>query len=251
MGYPDVAWGINELRTTFYGGIKEFTDSGSFLIPDNVTKIYVTGCAGGGGGSKAKYETSEDEYYLGRGGGGGEAIFRKAFSVTPGTTLQITIGKGGAAGRIDDDGSDGGNTIISTLITLKGGEGGKISNMTWVPAKSGGNGGGYGGIGGYKGTGVGNGFYTTPINAENGIFGSAGFTIFVTMNYVDKDKTPHILANGGGGGGGSLGNGANGAYKDLDASPAGYGGGGGGGYYLGDRVGNASNGGDGIVIIEW
>ena len=31
---------------------KMFTSNGTFVVPEGVTKIYVTGCGGGGGGAR-------------------------------------------------------------------------------------------------------------------------------------------------------------------------------------------------------
>lgn len=252
MGYPDVAWGINELRESFYGGVQEFKDDGTFVVPDNVTKIYITACGGGGGGSGAYWGNSRDKFfYCGNGGGGGAAVVKKAFSVVPNSSIQITVGKGGAAGSNKKNGSNGTDTIIGNLLTLKGGSGGIIESTQRVPAISGGDGGGYGGVGVYNFIDISDTYLNTPMNAANGITGTAGFVIFSVS--INSDYTDGIeeKISGGGGGGGSIGNGGNGASKDIPASTAGYGGGGGGGYYKDDSSQRASAGGNGIVIIEW
>lgn len=121
MGYADVAWGVNELRNTFYGGVQEFLNSGSFTVPDDVYKIYVTACAGGASGGCIE---SDDNYHI-RGGNAGQFIYRKPFLVTPKQQINITIGNGGtpvvSKGQNKYLAKPGANTVIGNLITLKGG----------------------------------------------------------------------------------------------------------------------------------
>ena len=99
-----------------------FYTSGTYTVPDGVTTIYVSGCAGGGGGS-----------FCG-GGGGGESIMRKQISVTPGESISITIGTGGHASSTTGGSAsvsstkiasagDGGNTVFGNYFTLQGGKG--------------------------------------------------------------------------------------------------------------------------------
>lgn len=101
------------------GGGQTFTSSGTFTVPYGVTKIWVTACAGGQAG-----------YYLAgasniaSGGAGGDWIVRRAYSVTSGSKLSITVGKGGTT-----SGAFGGSTVVGSLVTLacpgtRGGNGG-------------------------------------------------------------------------------------------------------------------------------
>lgn len=95
-------------------GVQRFTDNGTFTVPEGVTKILVTACAGGEGGKR--YTSSS------YGGEGGEWIFKEPYNVVPGQSLTITVGKGGA-GVTTSSGSQnpGGNTVVGNLVTLLGG----------------------------------------------------------------------------------------------------------------------------------
>ena len=47
-------------------GTQTFTENGTFTVPDGVTKIWITACAGGQGGTR--YRESGSYYYGGKGG---------------------------------------------------------------------------------------------------------------------------------------------------------------------------------------
>ncbi len=107
-GLSDVDTNVIRLR----GGVQTFTSNGTFTVPPGITKIWVTACAGGQSGERVSSGSSGVA-----GGAGGEYIFRKAFAVTPGTLVNITVGKGGSEG----DHNVGESTVIGDLITLVGG----------------------------------------------------------------------------------------------------------------------------------
>ena len=200
-------------------GTQTFTSDGTFTVPDGVTKIWITACAGGQGGTR--HRSSGSYYYGGKGGDGGECIIREPYSVSAGQTISITVGNGGSAG------SNGTPTIIGNLVTLRGG--GTATGLV---------GAGVGGEGGF--------YYSDSSSnrgAEYGLDGVRG------NGGTVADRSVRSSPNGGGGGG-SYGCGGNGADSSKGASqfPPGYGGGGGGGSY---NYTGASAGGDGIVIIEW
>jgi collagen triple helix repeat protein/glycine rich protein len=85
--------------------VREFTSTGTLLIPAGVTRVLVElwGPGGGGGGSGAGFCTVVFGQLLcfvgptGAGGGGG-AYVRAVVAVTPGATYDIVIGSGGAGG---------------------------------------------------------------------------------------------------------------------------------------------------------
>ena len=109
-GYALFEWG-----DWWYGtGSQVYTTgSGSFTVPSEVTKIYVSICgAGGGGGGGSDYGSG--------GGGSGGWYNEKELTVTSGQVLSYTIGTGGSGGG---SGTAGGNTTFSTL-TCTGGAGG-------------------------------------------------------------------------------------------------------------------------------
>ena len=105
--------------------------SRDFVVPEGVTKLYVSGCAGGGGGAAG----------IACGGGGGESCFRRVVNVTPGERIAVTIGTGGKGCQKDDgsgrtsmkgydaikkftgDGDDGTETKFGSHFTLKPGKG--------------------------------------------------------------------------------------------------------------------------------
>ena len=217
-------------------GLKEskqivFTSSAQLAIPASITEIYVTGCAAGGGGAPGA--GGSNAYFGGGGGGGGagQSIIKKKFTVTPGSSLMITIGAAGVGGvgNVDRGGvaTAGGDTIIGALQTLKGGSGGSNAIN--------GTDGATGGISGsgYPSGGYGNDGHITAGCASGGSGASSPF----------------------GGGGGSGRAGTQGGMAGSTADGYGAGGGGGGGKY-GNNAGVASggsggNGSPGFVIIEW
>lgn len=200
---------FSSLDKMIRGGVKKFTENGTFVVPDGVYKILITACAGGRSGSN-----SGDVDYGSNGGQGGEYIYKKAFSVSPKDSINITVGKGGkATGHNKETPENGKNTVIGQLITLLGGG---ISGCT-------------GCLPGYY---TSNGSTGSVFYGQNSQTASGGKSIF-----SGREKAFY------GGGGASLGQGGQ-AMQDI---LAGYGGGGAGAYdnYI------SIDGGDGIVIIEW
>lgn len=191
------------------GGMKYqiFTSSGTFIVPSGVTQVLVTLIGGGGGGSKGGGAHSS-----GAGGGGGGVYYRAPVTVTPGSSIPVTIGSGGAGG---------------TSSHIDGYAGGTSSFGSYLSATGGGPGRGRGGssTGGSTGS-PSTTYYTQP--------GGKG------MGY---DWIDHI---GGHGGGTVLGGPAPGV---CDSSSRGlvFGGGGSGGGYTAD----GGNGAPGVCIVEW
>jgi len=196
----------------------EFTSDGAFLVPPEVTRVYITACGGGGWCSNSN------------GGGGAACIVQKEFPVIPGTVHNITIGLGG----YNNTKKNGEATVIADLVTLPGGGGGTSSG---------------GGVSGGVGGGVG-GKYNS--DTENGTYGTNG-----AVGFGGKGAR-YSGGGGGGsyGGGGGINSslvpnsgGYGGISKSDGSHTTGYGGyGAGGGYVSGSNTGK---GGDGIVIIEW
>ena len=86
--------------------VHTFTSGGTFTVtsaPDVVEYLVI---AGGGGGASYSY-----------GGGGGAGGYRTAadFAVTA-TAYSITVGGGGAGGTGNSAGSQGSNSVFSTII---------------------------------------------------------------------------------------------------------------------------------------
>ena len=89
---------------------KLFTTSTPWTVPADVGCIWVDGCGGGAGGGGG-------DPTPGGGGGGGCAGFpcqQLPLAVTPGETLTLTLGAGGAGGAVGQDGAMGGDTTLAT-----------------------------------------------------------------------------------------------------------------------------------------
>jgi hypothetical protein len=207
--------------------IHSFTGDGCFVIsaagcgttshPSIVDYLVV---AGGGGGSH------------GYGGGGGAGGFREAkaaaspthaapchtvspLAATTGititeTTYPITVGAGGAQGfGCNGTGSNGSNSVFSTITSTGGGAGGGPGSsppQSGSPGGSGGGGGVYSPVpysynpGSQNAGGSGN---TPPVSPSQGNNGGAGL------------KAPNGVSSGGGGGAGGTGGNATGPQPDT------------------------------------
>ena len=205
-------------------GTQTFTSNGTFTVPAGVTKILVTACGGGASCSSA----SGSQYAAG--GQGGACIYKKAFQVTPGQKIPITVGKGGVYNG-DTGGVAGNPTVVGNLVTLPGGAVAHLS-YGYIPSRTKVEGGGIGGWGGVASAGS---------FGSDGLIGKGGRTAANSENIY-------------GGGGGSLGDGAvpsDSRYSKCYGVPAGYGGGGAYTTLGGPEQAKVQNGGNGIVIIEW
>lgn len=231
---------LQAIRTIIRAGNRQqkFTASGAFTVPDGVTTIYLSGCAGGGGGGAGATNSGGQSSLVGGGGGGGGgaglSVIKQAYSVNPGDVIPITIGAGGIGGPgasagSGNNGNPGGNTQIGSLITLTGGGAGGAGLS--VNANSPGG----GGAGGSAGTGYPRGGDGTDGNYA-GTGGSGASSPF------------------GGGGGGSRASQSTG-FGGYAAGGYGSGGGGsGGGYGQASTNVPTAKGGDGsagFALIEW
>ena len=222
------AFSITVTRTTTY---QSFTASGTFSVPAGVSNIEeVLVVAGGGSGGAGK----------GGGGGAGGLVFMPSYPVTPGGTISVTVGDGGAP--VSQPGSKNGNagqdSVFGTLTAKGGGFGaGDVSNTG--PA------GGPGGSGGGGSRGGGAGSATQPTQPGNSGaygFGNAGGAAGGS-NIYGAGAGGGAAAAGGGGNNGAAGApdapyggcGGNGkAYTISDGTTSVYyAGGGGGSYYTG------------------
>lgn len=195
-----------------------FTSSSSWSVPLGITEVLVDGGGGGGGGGCSNSGTTRG----GGGGAGGERNLR-ALPTTPGSTLTITIGSGGAAGAAAANGGNGGNTSIS-------GPGG---SLTWA-----------GGLGGYASTLS----AADPYPPSTGAFPGAA-------TRFDPAASSNTARQGGAGGSGITGvGGAGGSYTGANGStPSALnrsaGGGGAGANQLNFFTGGTGIG--GYVTIYW
>lgn len=101
-----------------------FTSSGSFTVPNSVDAVYIELWGGGGSGAS----TGSGAVF---GGEAGEN-FNGFVAVTPGASIAVTIGAGGAAPPLSaasQDGNDGGDSSFGSLIA-RGGRGGQFTAGT-------------------------------------------------------------------------------------------------------------------------
>ena len=230
----------NSINSAVAVGQSAYTTAGTytFTVPAEVTSISAVVIGGGGGGGGADDAQIRNETNNGGGGGG---LAYGTIAVTPGETLNITVGTGGAGGVADAiaGGAGGTSTIVrsaTTLLSGGGGAGGRYRSQGLTDAGgasggtarigggSGGNSGtgsgnsgatGGGGAGGYSGNGGAGGAFNSAGSASTGAGGGGG---------GGYNTTSDTLRAGGGGGTGILGSGADGT-----AGTGGSGGGGGGG----------------------
>ena len=210
------------ITTQIIGGYTEFTSSGTFTVPSDVTSLTVVALGGGGGGGN---NSSNFVTQNAGGGGGGGGMCISSLSVTAGETLTVTVGSGGAAG-----GSNGGDSQVlrSSSLLIEGGGG-----------NGGGQGSNSGGSGG-SGTNPSGSGATASVQFDGGNGGSGGSGFVFTPTA------------GGGGGGGAAG--ADGSFGGADGGNGGsggngtsssVGGGGGGGGTKNGSGQNDPNGGGG------
>jgi len=199
-----------------------------------LNSVEVLVVAGGGGGG---------HQHGGGGGGGGGVIYRSNYSVTPGTSISLSVGAGGVGGS--SLATNGQNSTFGVLTAIGGGYGGSES------AQQSGNSGGSGG----GGSG-----FSTPTSGGSGTAGQG----FRGGDGASRADAGAVYGSGGGGGGaggpgargaegnealGTAGDGGRGLLFNISGYPRYYGGGGGGGYWGGNFAGvgrgGIGGGGDG------
>jgi hypothetical protein len=228
-----------DLLTKPQKGIARFTASGSWVVPEGVTLIWVSGVAPGGGGGGGG-SGGGGSYYgaAGAGGAAGQSVIRSAQSVVPGQTIVITMGNPGA-GAASSSGNGNSGTAGGSITATN------LSGATLTLA------GGAPGLGGASATGTG-------FIAGGGLTGSG----FPLGGYGgDTDGTQPTCIGGAGasspfGGGGSGGRASTGGtLAGIPAGGYGAGGGGGGGSYSKPTAtisgSSGGNGSGGLFVIEW
>ena len=233
--------------------IHTFTGPGNFCVSNggnacgSNTVEYLVVAGGGGGGGSSNNASG--------GGGGGAGGFRNSPSIS--VTAQnypITVGAGGGGGASPASfvGSDGSNSIFSSITSTGGGGGGNANNNNLSDGRPGGSGGGSGAtFGGQNYPGLTGGTGNTPsVSPPQGSNGGTGY------NSVDSAG----MRGGGGGGKSEVGQpaptvnaggaGGDGEANSITGSSVIYAGGGGGGIYFSGgptTPGGDGGGGDGSV----
>jgi len=263
---------IGDTSVTPVTGQHDFTSSGSWTVPADVTKISILCIGGGGGGAGLNSSTRVS----GAGGAGGSLAYANNVTVTPGEVLTATVGALGAGGAKNTAGTAGGFSRLnrsSTVLCLANGGGGASSsgsggspNTTFTgtvgyAGGAGGNGqtfgraGGGGGAAGYSGVG---GAGQQASSTSSGGAGSGG-------GGGGGGSSPQYPGQSGGGGVGKLGQGVSGAGGNYASDGGGgsggeegqngvggdYGGGGSGTQYNGNPSisGNGQSGAPGTVRV--
>lgn len=115
-GAPFIYWKMPSLRPGFGSGTQTFTNSGTFVVPAGVQQVEVE-LWGGGAGSFASVSGQPS------GGGSGSGYARKRIAgLTPGQSVPIVVGLGGAAGSVNGTSpSVGGTSSFGTFVTATGG----------------------------------------------------------------------------------------------------------------------------------
>lgn len=193
-----------------------YTENGTFTVPEGLTTLRVLVVAGGGSGAGAG---AADGGNAGGGGGGG-FVEDNNYAVVQGTTINITVGRGGWRVGNAQSGNNGTNSSFGTLNATGGGGGGYDSYR----GSEGGSGGGGGGKSSQGGIG------------NQGRNGGRGLTDSATYD------------NGGGGGGAGAvgqdatalkgGNGGTGNTSSINGTKM-FSCGGGGAGYTGKTAGSA------------
>jgi hypothetical protein len=210
----------------------------TFTVPADVTKLTME--AWGGGGTGGSTVVSPLQGVMGGGGGGGGGYVKANFTVVPGGTINIIVGKGGTAAAAASSSSVTVNGI--TVSAEPGGNAVSTAPLVGGLTSTGGRGGGLavsdGNFRSYQFTKGADGaapIYTVSIVATNQY----------TDNYQwGSGGNAGNSSNTGGTGGQSVGLGLN--YHYSQGSFGGTPGGGGGG----DR-GRITPGGDGLVVVRW
>ncbi len=183
-----VPWKLPDLRPGF-ASAQSFTASGSFVVPNSVTRLKVTVIGGGGaGGTHATLPG-------GGGGAGGQAQLWLS-GLTGGTPISVTVGAGGQPSSGNGNGGNGQPSSFGGYVSATGGVGGGGGSGTATPA------------GGTGGTGVGGtvnlagsfGGDAVPPSGRGGNGGGPGAGRGSTNNI--GESAPANSAGGGGGGGG-------------------------------------------------
>jgi hypothetical protein len=191
------------------------------VVPAGITQVNVSAWGGGGSGGGASPTATNGR--SGGGGGGGAYATQSNIAVTPGNTLNVVVGAGGAAST--GNGNPGGNSTITELsgsIFAAGGAGG---------TGNGGAGGAGGTVAASKGSTI-----TAGGNGTNG--GSVLLGLLLGSGTGGNGGTPNPGAAGGAGGaghptvllttlagnaGGELGGGGGGAVSASNSQNGGAG----------------------------
>ncbi len=205
-------------------GSQTFDRSGTFTVPAGITRLYVEAWGGGGGGTGSTIGAANYRYSGSGGGGGG---FSKGYiTVTPGSSINVTVGAGGGPTLA------GGNSSVEGIVA----GGGQPAWFERIGSAAVNTFGGAGGTGTFRGGNGGSGVRSDPGQSFGNGGGGGG----------SATRTANGMAGNGPNGGSGEGNGGSGTveyivYTQPSTDGAAPGGGG----------GNYRSGANGRVIINW
>lgn len=184
-----------------------FTSNGTFVADKYTKHARLSGVAGGAGGGGGSGKINTTGSICGGGGGAGESVIDLVVTITPNTSIPVTIGAGGAAGVghasnvAGDAGGNGGNTVFGSYLTLHAGSGGGGGNDT---DKSGIGGNGYpsGSWGSYMSDQPSATLYVISGAGASSPFGGGGGGVPI-RGYNQNGNNGSGYGSGGSGGGGS------------------------------------------------
>ena len=208
IGYGAYSGSSNSITTSVAPSSQSYTTPGTYcwVAPAGVTKVSVVAIGGGG-----------------LTGGGGLGYINN-YTVVPGNTYSVVVGRGGVATGSSSCNQGKSSYFINTSTVRGGGQQDVGYPATYVG--TGGGNGGYG-AGGYSGSGAGG--YNTAAPAGGG--GGGGYSLVCNTNLYCN--ICGVIAWGGGGGVGLFGQGSSGGSGTLNAgnsnTPSAPGGGGGSG----------------------
>ena len=252
---------------TFVGGnwIHTFTTSGTLVPVSTFTASYLLVAGGGAGGGGITTGSG------GGGGGAGGFVSGTGLTLDTNSNYIVTVGAGGT-GAVSIQGTNGGTSNISSIVTSTGGGGGGNSSFTGLNGGSGGGGyksgagtgvagqgnagaqtiTGSSGSGGGGASAAGTASNVSPVALGNGGNGSASSISGSSVTYAGGGGGGrYATETGGAGAGGTGGGGAGGSASAGTAGTAGLGGGGGGGAGASGSANAGGNGGSGVVIISY
>lgn len=221
------------------GGITHiFTTTGSSTFTPAFTgTVEILVVAGGGSGGA----------HWGGGGGGGGVIYNRAYPVSSGSPISISVGGGGGPAPYPNAGFPGGNSVFGSTTATGGGSGGSWYN-TGNPTSYGSQPGGSGGAPAMTDSPDSR-YRVLPTNGVTG----QGFPSGSSVRYNQQGDNCHMAGGGGGAGGvgkpgpdhcwdGRVADGGPGAANDILGSILYWGGGGAGCCYQGNNTTAESGG---------
>ena len=252
-----------------------FLSSGTFTPATALSCDVLVVAGGGGGGGNVSNGNS-----AGAGGAGG---YRSSTGLSISSASTVTIGAGGTGGVSGGVGSNGGDSIFSTITSTGGGKGGGSQTDNATAGGSGGGAGAYGAStigagntpstspsqgnsggtattsGAYRGGGGGGATAVGENGSGTGNGGAGSNALSTWLSTTGLGVSGYVAGGGGGGayngtaGTGGSGGGGNGGYTSVatagTANTCGGGGGGAGAAAAGTFTGGA--GGSGLVIIRY